>query len=103
MKLTLFGDNNRKSSNERLQKNVLDELKANGLLPVITELFKEAEEKGATLKNNLMKEGLSESEAREIAKKTQEEVMIKVLNDINRYIESLPKKINQKNLPPPSL
>ena len=31
MKLTLFGDNNRKSSNERLQKNVLDELKANGL------------------------------------------------------------------------
>ena len=50
-----------------------------------------------------MKEGVSEPEAREIAKKTQEEVMIKVLHDINKYIESLPTKVNQENLPPFSL
>lgn len=99
MKLTLFGDINRKSLNERLQKEMLDVLEVKGLLPVLTELVKETKQKGEAMKKELLAEGFDESEAQEIIKETEEEVLNKIISSIDRYVKSLPEQVSMENLP----
>ena len=99
MKVSMFGKDDQKSSNERLHKEIIDTYRRLGLLPILTKLFKEVDQKAEALKKELIDKGIPEPKAEEVVEATKQETLTKIILDIRDYSESFRQKTGEKTQP----